>query len=180
LTKDAKINEAGAPYTGMDRFECRKKIWADMKEAGLVIKEEPYMMNIPRSQRSGEIIEPMVSTQWFLKMKPLAEPALEAVRNGSITIIPDRFTKVYYNGWKISGLVLSRQLGWGHRIPVWYCQTVEKFLLRGRYRSLSKCAVRISNRSGCIDTWFSPGYGHFQPSAGRKRRLTINISIRLI
>ncbi|HOW06554.1 MAG TPA: valine--tRNA ligase [Flexilinea sp.] len=158
LTKDAKINEAGAPYTGMDRFECRKKIWADMKEAGLVIKEEPYMMNIPRSQRSGEIIEPMISTQWFLKMKPLAEPALEAVRNGSITIIPDRFTKVYYN-WleNIQDWCVSRQLWWGHRIPVWYCQDCgEVSASRTDLEVCPKCGSKnIEQDPDVLDTWFS-------------------------
>ena len=93
-----------------------------MRAAGLVIKEEPYTLNVPRSQRGGEIIEPMISTQWFVTIKPLAEAALEAVRDGRIRIVPDRFTKVYYNWMEnIQDWCISRQLWWGHRIPVWYC-----------------------------------------------------------
>lgn len=82
LTREATINENGGKYTGMDRFDCRKQLWADMKAAGLVIKEQPYTLNVPRSQRGGEIVEPMVSTQWFVTIKPLAEAALKAVREG--------------------------------------------------------------------------------------------------
>ena len=108
---------------GMDRFDCRKKLWEDMRAAGLVIKEEPYTLNVPRSQRGGEIVEPMISTQWFVRIQPLAEAALEAVRDGRIRIVPERFTKVYYN-WleNIQDWCISRQLWWGHRIPVWYCE----------------------------------------------------------
>ncbi len=158
LTKTAQINEEGAPYTGLDRFECRKKLWEDMKEAGLVIREEPYQMNIPRSQRSGEIIEPMVSTQWFLKMKPLAEPALEAVRDGRITIIPERFTKIY-NNWleNIQDWCVSRQLWWGHRIPVWYCQECgEMSVSRTDLTACPKCGSQnVEQDPDVLDTWFS-------------------------
>ncbi len=158
MTNDAMINEAGAPYTGLDRFDCRKKLWADMKEAGLVIKEEPYMINIPRSQRSGEIIEPMVSTQWFLRMKTLADPALEAVRDGRITIIPERFTKIY-NNWleNIQDWCVSRQLWWGHRIPVWYCQDCNEVIAsRTDIDTCPKCSSKnIEQDPDVLDTWFS-------------------------
>ena len=122
LDEAAKINENGGPYQGQDRFECREKMWADMKKAGLVIKTEPYTTTIPRSQRGGEIVEPMISTQWFVKIEPLAKAALAAVKDGRIKIVPERFEKVYYN-WleNIKDWCISRQLWWGHRIPVWYC-----------------------------------------------------------
>ncbi len=104
-----------------------KNCGSDMKAAGLVIKEEPYTLNVPRSERGGEIVEPMVSEQWFVKIKPLAEPALAAVRDGRIRIIPERFEKVYYNWMEnIKDWCISRQLWWGHRIPVWYCDDCGK------------------------------------------------------
>ncbi len=97
LDREAKVTAVGGPYAGLDRFECRKKLWADMQAAGLVIKEEPYTLNVPRSQRGGEIVEPMVSEQWFVKIAPLAKAAEAAVRDGRIRIIPEHFEKVYYN-----------------------------------------------------------------------------------
>jgi len=122
LDESARVNQNGGPYAGQDRFEARANLWEDMRRADLVIKEEPYTLNIPRSQRGGEIIEPMISTQWFVSMAPLARPALEAVRDGRIRIVPERFEKVYFN-WleNIQDWCISRQLWWGHRIPVWYC-----------------------------------------------------------
>ena len=158
LTKNATINEEGGEYAGMDRFDCRRKLWADMKEQGLVIEEKPYPMSVPRSQRSGEIIEPMISTQWFLKMKPLADPALKAVRDGTITIVPERFTKVY-NNWleNIQDWCVSRQLWWGHRIPVWYCQDCDEIIAsREDVTSCPKCgSSRVEQDPDVLDTWFS-------------------------
>ena len=118
LDTSARMNENAGPYQGMDRFECRKKIWEDMRAAGLVIKEQPYTMNVPKSQRSGEIVEPMISTQWFIAIKPLAEKALEAVRDGRTRIIPERFTKIYYNWMEnIRDWCISRQLWVGSPYP---------------------------------------------------------------
>jgi valyl-tRNA synthetase len=119
---EAKVNENGGKYQGQDRFEARKNLWADMKAAGLVIKEEKYTTTIPRSQRGGEIVEPMISEQWFVKMESLANAGLDAVRDGRIKIVPERFEKTYFN-WleNIKDWCISRQLWWGHRIPVWYC-----------------------------------------------------------
>ncbi len=164
MTKDAHMNEQAGKYAGMDRFECRKAIWADMKEAGLVIKEEPYQMSIPHSQRSGEVIEPMISQQWFVKMESLAKPALEAVRSGEIRIIPDHFTKVYYN-WleNIQDWCVSRQLWWGHRIPVWYCQDCgEMIVSRTDVHECPKChSHNIEQDPDVLDTWFSSGLWPF-------------------
>jgi valyl-tRNA synthetase len=101
LNPDATMNENAGPYAGLDRYECREKLWADMQAAGLTIKTEKYVMQVPRSQRGGEVVEPLVSTQWFVRMKPLAEAGLQAVRDGRIKIIPERFTKVYYNWLEI-------------------------------------------------------------------------------
>jgi valyl-tRNA synthetase len=164
LDEAAQINEHGGPYVGLDRFECRKKIWEDMRIAGLVIKEQPYQMSVPRSQRGGEIVEPMISTQWFVTIKPLADKALEAVRNGDIRIIPERFTKVYYN-WleNIQDWCISRQLWWGHRIPVWYCKDCGAMTVaREDPTACSKCgSAQIEQDPDVLDTWFSSGLWPF-------------------
>ena len=121
MERDASMNENAGPYAGLDRFECREKMWSDMQAAGLAIKVEDIRHSVPRSQRGGEIIEPLVSVQWFLRMQPLAQRALEAVREGRIRIVPERFEKVYFH-WleNIEDWCLSRQLWWGHRIPAWF------------------------------------------------------------
>ena len=164
LTLEAKINENGGHYTGMDRFECRKKLWADMRAADLVIKEEPYTLNVPRSQRGGEIVEPMLSTQWFVKIQPLADAALAAVRDGRITIVPERFTRVYYN-WleNIQDWCISRQLWWGHRIPVWYCADCGKMTVsRTDPTACAHCgSASIQQDEDVLDTWFSSGLWPF-------------------
>ena len=164
LDESAHVTSTGGPYEGMDRFACRKKIWADMAFAGLVIKEQPYTLNVPRTQRGGEIVEPMISTQWFVKIKPMAEAGIEAVRNGSITIVPERFTKVYYN-WleNIQDWCISRQLWWGHRIPVWYCQDCgEMVVSRDDPTECTKChGSKLEQDPDVLDTWFSSGLWPF-------------------
>ena len=164
INENAAINENGGPYQGLDRFDCRKQIWQDMKAAGLVIKEQPYTHQVPRSQRGGEIIEPMISTQWFITMKPLAEAGLQAVNSGKITIVPDRFSKVY-NNWleNIQDWCISRQLWWGHRIPVWYCQDCGQITVsRSDAKECSHCgSFNIVQETDVLDTWFSSGLWPF-------------------
>ena len=164
LDEAAKINEQGGPYAGQDRFEARRNLWEDMRAAGLVIKEQPYTMSIPRSQRGGEIIEPMISTQWFVRIQPLAEAALQAVRDGRIRIIPERFTKVYFN-WleNIEDWCISRQLWWGHRIPVWYCQGCSEMIAaRDDPTACPKCSqTDLVQDADVLDTWFSSGLWPF-------------------
>jgi valyl-tRNA synthetase len=158
LDTNARVNSNGGPYEGQDRFECRKNLWEDMRSKGLVIKEEDYTLNVPRAQRGGEIIEPMISTQWFLRMETLATPALEAVRSGKIQIVPEHFTKVYYN-WleNIQDWCISRQLWWGHRIPVWYChQCNDLTVARIDPTQCSHCGSQdIEQDPDVLDTWFS-------------------------
>ena len=164
LDKDAHMNENAGPYAGLDRFECRRQLWADMETAGLAIKTQPYRTQVPRSQRGGEIVEPMVSTQWFVRMKPLAEMGLEAVRSGRIQIVPDRFTKVYYN-WleNIRDWCISRQLWWGHRIPAWYCQACgEMIVSKEGPAACPHCgSSQIEQDPDVLDTWFSSGLWPF-------------------
>ncbi len=164
LDETARVNENGGPYAGLDRFVARKRLWEDMRAAGLVIKEEPYVLNVPRSQRGGEIVEPMISTQWFVRIKPMAEAALQAVRDGRIRIVPERFTKVYYN-WleNIEDWCISRQLWWGHRIPVWYCRACgEVIASREDPTSCPQCgSTRLEQDPDVLDTWFSSGLWPF-------------------
>jgi valyl-tRNA synthetase len=164
LDREAKVTAICGPYAGMDRFECRKKLWADMRVAGLVIKEEPYTLNVPRSQRGGEIIEPMVSEQWFVKIAPLAGAAEAAVRDGRIRIIPEHFEKVYYNWMEnIKDWCISRQLWWGHRIPVWYCDDCGKqTCTREDPTQCAHCgSMNIRQDPDVLDTWFSSGLWPF-------------------
>ena len=163
LDQSAKINENGGPYKGQDRFDARKNMWEDMKKAGLVIKTEPYRTTIPRSQRGGEIVEPMISTQWFVKIEPLAKAALEAVKDGRIKIVPERFEKTYFN-WleNIKDWCISRQLWWGHRIPVWYCPDHHMTVAREDPTQCATCgSTEIHQDEDVLDTWFSSGLWPF-------------------
>jgi valyl-tRNA synthetase len=163
LDKEAKVNENGGKFKGLDRFEARKQLWAEMKEAGLVIKEEKYMTTIPRSQRGGEIVEPMISEQWFVKIESLANAGLDAVRDGRIRIVPERFEKTYYN-WleNIKDWCISRQLWWGHRIPVWYCPDNHMTVTREDPTQCATCGSKdIRQDDDVLDTWFSSGLWPF-------------------
>jgi valyl-tRNA synthetase len=135
-----------------------------MKEAGLTLKSEAYQMQVPRSQRGGEIVEPMVSTQWFVKMDPLAQAGLKAVREGDIEIVPERFKKVYFN-WleNIRDWCISRQLWWGHRIPAWHCQECgEISVARQDPTECQHCgSSAIEQDPDVLDTWFSSGLWPF-------------------
>ncbi|MCB8967311.1 MAG: valine--tRNA ligase [Ardenticatenaceae bacterium] len=164
LNKDATLNEHAGSYAGMDRFEARKKLWSDMEAAGLTIKTAPHTLSVPRSQRGGEVIEPMVSKQWFVDAEPMAKMGLQAVRNGRIRIVPDRFNKVWEN-WleNIRPWCISRQLWWGHRIPVWYVNGDEKeFIVAHSEEEAYEIArdkfgagVTLRQDPDVLDTWFS-------------------------
>jgi len=164
LDEAAKVNQNGGPYQGLDRFEARKRLWKDMAEADLVIKEQPYMLNIPRAQRGGEIIEPMVSIQWFVEIKSLADAAIRAVQDGAIRIVPEYFEKTYYN-WleNIQDWCISRQLWWGHRLPVWYCGDCKGMTVaRLDPVECAHCGSKMLEQDpDVLDTWFSSGLWPF-------------------
>lgn len=164
MNKDATLNENAGPYAGLDRFVARERLWADMERAGLTIRVEPYRHVVPRSQRGGEIVEPLVSTQWFVKIKPLAEKAIAAVREGQIKIIPSHFERVYFNWMEnIQDWCISRQLWWGHRIPAWYCADCgEITVARQDPSTCAHCgSPAIEQDPDVLDTWFSSGLWPF-------------------
>ncbi|MFC2070193.1 valine--tRNA ligase [Chloroflexota bacterium] len=158
LNDDVTMNENAGPYQGMDRFECREAIVADLESAGLLVKIEPYSHAVGHCQRCQSLIEPIVSKQWFVKIRPLAEPAIEAVKDGSITIVPSHFTKVYFN-WmdNIRDWCISRQLWWGHRIPVWYCIDCNELTVAiDEPVTCKHCgSTNIEQDPDVLDTWFS-------------------------
>jgi len=158
LNKDATVNAEGGPYQGLDRFAARKAMIADLEKEGLLVKTEPHTMSVGISQRSGEIIEPLLSEQWFVKMRPLADLALASVREGRTRIIPERFEKVYYH-WleNIEDWCISRQLWWGHRIPVWYLPD-GTMVVPGPDEAPPEGATQDPD---VLDTWFSSGLWPF-------------------
>jgi valyl-tRNA synthetase len=164
LNKDATLNEEAGPYAGMDRFAARKKLWADMESAGLTIKTEQYTTTLPISQRGGELIEPMISTQWFVHMTGPANAALQVVRDGEIKIVPERFGKTWEH-WltDIKDWCISRQLWWGHRIPAWHCADCGQITVaRQDPTECQHCgSANIEQDPDVLDTWFSSGLWPF-------------------
>ena len=164
MNDDSTMNAEAGPYQGQDRFECRKNLVADIDAMGDLVKVEPYRHSVGHCQRCNTIVEPRISTQWFMRMKPVAEPALEAVRDGRIRIIPERFTKIYYE-WleNIRDWCISRQLWWGHRIPVWYCDGCGKqSASRVDLTACPHCgSTKIHQDEDVLDTWFSSGLWPF-------------------
>jgi valyl-tRNA synthetase len=163
MNRDGSINENGGAYAGLERYEARKRFWADMEAAGLTIKTEPYTTIIPRAFRGGEVIEPLISEQWFVKIQPLADKAIAAVRDGRIKIVPERFEKVYFN-WleNIKDWCISRQLWWGHRIPAFYCENNHVTVDRQGPTKCATCgSTNIKQDEDVLDTWFSSGLWPF-------------------
>jgi valyl-tRNA synthetase len=160
LNKDGTMNENAGQCKGMDRFACRKWVVEEMERLGLLIKIEDYSHAVGHCQRCATLIEPMASTQWFVKVEPLAKPAIEVVKNGKIQIIPDHFTKVYLNWMEnIRDWCVSRQLWWGQRIPAYYCQDCgETIVAINAPPNCPKCgSARIEQDTDVLDTWFSSG-----------------------
>ncbi len=158
MTDDAKINELGGKYQGMDRYEARKAIVADLEAEGALVKVEPLKHNVGACYRCNSVVEPRISKQWFVRMEPLAKPAIEAVREGDIKFIPSRLEKIYFNWMEnIKDWCISRQLWWGHRIPAWYCPDCgEVIVSRHDPDKCPKCGCEhITQDEDTLDTWFS-------------------------
>ena len=159
LTDDAKIN-ANAPisYQGLDRFEARKVIVSDLDKQNLIEKIDPHTLMVPRGDRTNSIIEPYMTDQWFVKVKPLAEPAIDAVKNGSIRFVPENWEKTYFNWMEnIEDWCISRQIWWGHRIPAWY-DTEGNFYVADSIEEAQKQAgidAELTQDEDVLDTWFS-------------------------
>ena len=159
LTHDAKINSnAPSDYQDLDRFEARKRIVADLEKQNLIEKIDPHTLMVPRGDRTNSIIEPYMTDQWFVKVKPLAEPAIEAVKNGSIRFVPENWEKTYFNWMEnIEDWCISRQIWWGHRIPAWYDKEGKYYVAD----SLEEAQIQagsdeeLTQDDDVLDTWFS-------------------------
>ena len=157
-TEDGHMNELAGKYAGMTLMNCRKAVVKDLEDGGYLVKTEPLRHNVGSCYRCRTVIEPRVSQQWFVKMKPLAEPAIEAVRSGRTKFVPERFDKVYYNWMEnIRDWCISRQLWWGHRIPAWYCPDCGEIVVsREDPAACPKCGcTALKQDEDTLDTWFS-------------------------
>ena len=158
MNEDGSINENGGKYAGLSGMEARKQIVKDLEEGGYLIKIEPLKHNVGTCQRCHTVVEPRVSTQWFVKMEPLAKPAIDVVKDGTIRFIPERLEKTYYNWMEnIKDWCISRQLWWGHRIPAWYCEDCgETIVSETDVDTCPKCGGKhIHQDEDTLDTWFS-------------------------
>ena len=158
MTDDGYMNEKAGKYAGMNLMECRKAIVKDLTDAGALVKIEPTKHEVGSCYRCHTVVEPRVSKQWFVKMKPLAEPAIKAVKDGKTKFIPERFDKIYFNWMEnIRDWCISRQLWWGHRIPAWYCEDCGEITVsREDPTKCCKCgSSHITQDPDTLDTWFS-------------------------
>jgi valyl-tRNA synthetase len=158
MTDDGHMNEEAGPYQGLERFACRKKIMEDLEALGLLVKVEDHAHAVGHCYRCSTVVEPRLSPQWFVKMKPLAEPALKAVLDGRIKFVPDRWNKVYVEWMEnIRDWCISRQIWWGHQIPIFYCDGCgHQWADRGKPTTCPKCGgTQVRQDEDVLDTWFS-------------------------
>jgi valyl-tRNA synthetase len=160
MDERARMNANAGPYAGLDRFEARKRVLADLQEQGFLVGEKDHTLSLGRCERCGTIVEPRLSEQWFIKIKPLADRAREAVESGEITIVPENYRTIYLN-WmnNIHDWCVSRQLWWGHRIPAWTCSGCKEVIVaREAPTACTKCGgEKLEQVTDVLDTWFSSG-----------------------
>ena len=164
IDEDGKMTEEAGAYAGLDRFEARERVVADLEAKGLLVAVKDHDHNVGYSQRSGVVIEPLVSNQWFVKIAPLAEPAIEAVEKGDVRFVPDTWAKVYFEWMRnIHDWCISRQLWWGHRIPAWYCDRCGSMAVAtSTPSSCGECgSEELRQDEDVLDTWFSSGIWPF-------------------
>ena len=164
LNDDGTVNENGGKYCGMDRYECRKAIVADLEAEGYLVKTEPYSHNVGTCYRCHNDVEPLISAQWFVKMKPLAEEAIRVIKDGTLKFVPERFSKTYLNWMEnVHDWCISRQLWWGHQIPAWYCDECGHInVSREDPTKCEKCGcTHLTREEDVLDTWFSSGLWPF-------------------
>jgi valyl-tRNA synthetase len=164
IGEDAKMTAAAGRFAGLDRFEARKRVVEELKAQGLLEKIEPYKLSVGRCHRCKTVVEPLVSKQWWMRMKPLAKPAIEAVEDGRITFVPANWAKTYFEWmYNIRDWCISRQLWWGHRIPAWHCGDCKTVTVaRETPQACSKCGSKnLKQDPDVLDTWFSSGLWPF-------------------
>jgi valyl-tRNA synthetase len=177
LNTDGTINENGGPYEGMDRYEARDAVVRDLEKEGLLAKVEDHLHAVGHCYRCSTEVEPYLSTQWFVKMKPLAEPGIEAVRDGRIRFTPERWTKIYFEWMEnIRDWCISRQLWWGHRIPVWYCDDCGEQIVEIEDPSACPCgSTNLRQDEDVLDTWFSSGLWPFSTMGWPEKTRTLDV-----
>jgi len=164
IDENARMTAAAGAYAGLDRFEARRRIVIDLEQSGALVKVEDYPLSLGKCARSGTPVEPLISTQWLVKTKPLAEKAIAVVENGQITFVPPNWTKTYYEWmYNIRDWCISRQLWWGHRIPAWHCgECKEVIVARDAPASCPRCgSAQLNQDPDVLDTWFSSGLWPF-------------------
>jgi valyl-tRNA synthetase len=159
MDEHGRMNQNAGGYAGLDRFEARKRVLEDLRAQGFLVAEKDYTISLGKCDRCGTIAEPRLSTQWFIKIKPLAERAIEVVEKGEITIVPDNYRQIYLNWMRnIHDWCISRQLWWGHQIPAWYCECGEIMVAREAPDKCTKCGKSgLRQEVDVLDTWFSSG-----------------------
>lgn len=177
MNEDGTMNEKAGKYEGMTRFECRKAIVKDLDDMGQLVKVKEHTHNVGHCYRCNNVVEPLVSKQWFVKMKDLAKPAIDALENKDLELVPDRFDKTYMN-WleNIRDWCISRQLWWGHRIPAYYCQDCDEIMVsREKPNQCIKCkSFDLRQDEDVLDTWFSSALWPFSTLGWPKMTREIN------